>query len=213
MSGTGQGPAPRRRIGDLLRFLVGEFAPLLLFYALLALFGLKPAIGGSIAFILLDVARHRLRHIAFTRIYMLSAGLTVAFGLIDLSVQTPFMLSYESVVTSLVVGAFFAAGARGERPMLQEMAERSEGEAFPVRPDVTRFFRLLTLFWAAYFVVKAAAYFWLAREFPIGEAGAIRAVAGPASLGVMMLISLQGRRLFRLCRWLGLLPAPATPPA
>jgi intracellular septation protein A len=202
MSGTGRG-----KLASLLRFLVGEFAPLLMFYGLLALFGLKPAIGGSIAFIVLDVARHRLRHISFTRVYLLSAGLTVAFGAIDLSVRTPFMLSYESVITSLVVGGFFALGARGERPMLQELAERQEGEAFPVRPDVTHFFRLLTLLWAGYFVVKAAAYFWLARHFSVVEAGVIRSVAGPVSLGLMMLVSYQGRRLFRLCRWLGLLPA------
>jgi len=203
------GAAPRRKIGELLRFLVGEFAPLLVFYGLLAVFGLKPAIAGSIAFILLDAARHRLQRIAFTHVYLLSAGLTVAFGVIDLSVQTPFMLSYESVITSLVVGVFFTLGARGERPMLQEMAERNAGEAFPVRPDVTHFFRLLTLLWAGYFFAKAAAYFWLARNFSLVEAGMIRSVSGPVSLGVMMLISFQGRRLFRLCRWLGLLPAVA----
>lgn len=201
--------AKRGKLVLLLRFLAGELAPLLVFYALLALFGLKPAIAATVGFILLDLVRHHLLHIAYTRIYLMSAGLTVAFGAIDLSVQTPFMLSYESVITSLVVGVFFALGARGERPMLQEMAERQESEAIPDRPDVTHFFRLLTLMWAAYFVLKAAAYFWVAREFSMVQAGLIRSVSGPVSMGVMMLISFQGRRLFRLCRWLGLLPQPS----
>jgi hypothetical protein len=35
---------------------------------------------------------------------------------------------------------------------------------------------------------------------------AFRPILGSASLVVMIAISLQGRRLFLLCRWLGLLP-------
>ena len=46
------------------------------------------------------------------------------FGSIDLFAQTPFMLKYEAVITNIVTGIAFVAGARGAKPMLQEIAER-----------------------------------------------------------------------------------------
>jgi intracellular septation protein A len=202
----------RTQLLGLLRFVLSEFGPLILFYALLAAFGLKVAIGGSVLFIVLDVLRRRWRGIALTRIYKLSAGLTVAFGLIDLAVRTPFMLSYESVITSVALGCFFVAGSRGERPMIQEFAEQREGKPFPGRADVVFFFRLLTLIWAGYFFVKAAAYLWLAQTLTVAQAMEVRSVAGPVSIGIMMVVSFQGRRLFALLRRLGWLPAPTAVP-
>ena len=195
----------------LARFAVAEFGPLIVFYALLAAFGLKVAIAGSVLFILADVLRRRLRGVAFTRIYTLSAGLTVVFGAIDLLVRTPFMLNYESVITSLALAGFFFAGARGERPMIQEFAEQREGKPFPARADITVFFRILTYAWAGYFLLKAVAYFCLAQTgWPLSETMAIRSVTGPVSLGLMFLISFQGRRIFVLMRRLGWLPDAET---
>lgn len=205
---SGAAGARGRWLG-LARFAMAEFGPLIVFYALLAAFGLKPAIAGSLVFIVADMLRRGLRGIGLTRIYIMSAALTVAFGAIDLAVRTPFMLSYESVFSSTVLGLFFVAGARGRRPMIQEFAEQRQGHAFPARPDVVWFFRLLTLMWAASFFLKAAFYLWLARTRPVAEAMAIRAVVGPATLGAMFLISFQGRRLFALLTRLGWLPAPA----
>lgn len=44
---------------------------------------------------------------------------------------------------------------------------------------------------------------------PIMEAMALRSVIGGVSLGLMIAVSMtQGRRLFFLCRRLGLLPKP-----
>jgi intracellular septation protein A len=202
----------RAQVFGVLSFVFGTFGPLIVFYGLLALFGLKAAIGGLVVFFLLDLLRHRLRRIPFTRIYLLTAGLTVAFGLIDIAAQTPFMLSYESVITSVAFGVFFAAGARGKRPLIQEFAEQAEDKPFPERADVVFFFRLLTLLWAGYFFLEASAYLWLARTQPVERAMEIRSVAGPVGLGLMFLFSLQGRRLFALLRRLGWLPVAEPTP-
>ena len=102
-------------------------------------------------------------------------------------------------------------GAYGEKPLIQEAAEQRQG-AFPDTAEVRRFFQLFTLFWAAYFFAKAGFYFWIAATTPLTEAMALRSVIGGASLGVMILVSVtQGRRMFFLCRRLGLLPPSDQP--
>ncbi len=149
-----------RRVRAALTFVLWEFGPLILLLTLSALFSLRVAIAGTILFILIDAVRRLWSHIPFTRIYLLSSGLALIFGTIDLFSQTPFMLRYEAVITNLMTGAAFVVGARGDRPMLEEIA-RQRGHTFPDRADVRHFFRLFTLLWACYFLAKAAIYLWL----------------------------------------------------
>jgi intracellular septation protein A len=195
-----------QRLRAVLEFALWEVGPLIVLLALSPAFGLKAAIAGTIAFIVVDAARRFWRHIPFTRIYVLSSGLAVIFGGIDLVSQTPFMLKYESVITNVATGIAFVAGAGGDKPMLQEIAEQRSGP-FPERADIRYFFRLFTLFWAGYFFAKAGLYLWLGAILPLGRAMLVRSVLGSVSLGVMLVISItQGRRLFFLCRRMGLLP-------
>jgi intracellular septation protein A len=196
-----------QRLRAVLSFVLWQFGPLIALLALSAAFGLKVAIAGTIAFIAVDAARRLWSRIPFTRIYLLSSGLAVVFGGIDLLAQAPFMLKYEAVITNVVTGFAFVAGSRGDKPMLQEIAEQ-RGTAVPDRADIREFFRLFTLLWAAYFFLKAGVYFWLGAILPMGRTLLLRSIIGSASMGVMIVLSMtQGRRLFFLCRRLGLLPA------
>jgi intracellular septation protein A len=193
------------------RFALAEFGPLIVFWTLAATLGVKPAILGSILFIVADAAWRRLKRLAFTRLYLLISGLTLVFGLVDLASTSPFMLKYEAVITNAATGLAFVAGAMGEKPIIQEVAEQ-RGETFVATEEVRGFFRLFTLVWAGYFFLKAAVYFWLAWTLPMLEAMALRSVGGGVSLGLMIVISAtQGRRLFFLCRRLGLLPKRDAP--
>jgi intracellular septation protein A len=203
-----------------LRYVVMEFGALIVFWIGLYSFGIKPAIAATVVFVMLD-GLYRWRHrIAVTRVYLLSSTLAIVFGAIDLYAANPFMIRYEAVVSNTAVGLFFVAGARGEKSLIQEVAERRRGaEPIPDRADVRYFFRLLTLFWAAYFFVKAALYLWLGLILPLEQALALRTVIGGVSLAVMIGgTTFLGRRLFFFCRWLGLLPeveplATTSPPA
>jgi intracellular septation protein A len=195
------------RLGAALRFLLSEFGPLIAFYALALTFGTKAAIAGSLVFIGADAIWRYRRRLPATRLYIFSCALTVMFGAIDLFAATPFMLKYESVLTNVATGVAFVVGACGVKPMLQELAEKQRRMTFPEGADVRRFFQLFTLVWAAYFFIKAAFYYWLGAIMPLAEAMAIRSVVGSLTLGLMIALSVtQGRRLFFLCRWLGLLP-------
>jgi intracellular septation protein A len=150
--------------------------------------------------------------VPFTRIYLLSSGLALVFGTIDLLSQTPFLLKYEAVITNLATAIAFVLGAFGDKPMLQEIAEQ-RGESFPARADVRRFFQLFTLLWAAYFIVKAGLYLWIGTILPLERAIALRSLIGGISLALMLALSItQGRRLFFLCRRIGLLPEVAVEP-
>jgi len=194
-----------QRVLGFLRYIVMEFGALIVFWVALYFFGIKPAIAATIAFILLDALYRWRARKPVTRIYVLTSTLAVVFGAIDLYAANPFMIKYEAVITNTVTGIFFVLGARGEKSMLQEMAERRQ--QFPDRPDVRYFFRLFTLFWSSYFFIKAAVYLWLGLILPLERALALRVVIGNVSLVAMLALSfLGGRRLFFLCRWLGLLP-------
>jgi intracellular septation protein A len=202
------------RVFAFVRYIVMEFGALIVFWIGLYSFGIKPAIAATIVFIVLDALYRWHRRIKVTRIYLLTSALAVTFGAVDLYAANPFMIKYEAVVTNTAVGLFFVAGARGEKSLIQEVAEkRQRDEPFPDRADVRYFFRLLTLVWAGYFFVRAAVYLWLGLIMPLERALAVRVVIGGVSLAIMIGgTTLLGRRLFFLCRWLGWLPAVAAEP-
>ena len=197
------------RVLFVLRFIVDQLGTMAMFYLLLYTLGLKAAIAGSLVFLVVDAIRRHRTGIGFPKLYILTSVLTFVFGGIDLMSATPFMIKYEAVITSLIIGASFAWTLRGDRPMLQELAEQQTRETFPDRADVRAFFRLLTLIWVGYFVARAATYFWIGEALPIEQAMEIRPFIGTPSLLVMIAISFQGRHLFALCQRLGLLPIVA----
>jgi len=194
-----------------VRYVFLEFGALIVFWVTLYTAGIKPAIGASVVFIVLDGSYRWWRRQPVTRIYLLTSGLVVVFGGIDLLAANPFMIKYEAVINNTATGLFFAAGARGEKSLIQEVAEKRS--QFPDRADVRYFFRILTLAWAAYFFAKAAVYLWLGMIFPLKEALELRTVLGGVSLACMFGLSLVGRPLFFLCRRLGLLPVETEAPA
>ncbi len=191
-----------------IRYVLMEFGALIVFWVALYSAGIKPAIAATVIFISLDASYRWWRKLPVTRIYVLTSALAVGFGCIDLLAANPFMIKYEAVITSVATGLFFVAGARGEKSLIQEVAEKRS--QFPDRVDVRYFFRLLTLAWAAYFFIKAAIYLWLAMTMPLEQALALRTVIGGVSLAGMFGVSLAGRQLFFVCRRLGLLPVVET---
>ena len=193
--------------GSTLRVLGQELGGLILFWIVLWRFGLKPAIAAALLFVLIDGARRLIGGIGFPKVWILSNGLALAFGLIDLRAATPFMIRYEAVVTNLITGVVFLVGAFGRKPMIQEIAEERQGGPFEDGLDLRPFFKAFTLVWAGYFFVKALAYVWLVRSMPLEHALAVRSIAGTASFVVMLLISFQGRRIYALSRRWKLLPA------
>ncbi len=195
------------RLTGAIRWVIAGFGPLIVFWGLDLGFGLKPAIAGSVVYIVVDSLWRWWRSLPFTRLHVLISGLTLVFGAIDLVSDTPFMLKYEAVITNIVIGLIFVADARGSRPIVREIADQQSEVPFVDRPDVNRFFQLFTLLWAGYFFAKAGIYLVIGQIFTMTQTMAVRTVFGTVSMLLMMAFSLtQGRRMFLFCRRRGLLP-------
>ena len=198
------------KLAAVARFALAEFGPLIVFWLLALAFGVKPAILGSIVFIIADAVWRWRKALKFTRLYLLVSALTLVFGFVDLVATSPFMAKYEAAVSNVVTGIAFVVGALGEKPIIQEVAEQ-RGESFVATDEIRTFFRLFTLVWAAYFFLKAILFGWMAWTMPMLQAMALRSAIGGVSLGLMIAISVtQGRRLFFLCGRFGLLPKAAS---
>ena len=194
------------RLLGTLRYAFAEFGSVIVFVVGLYAFGIKPAIVATIVWVVGDAIRRAVRRIGFPQTWLFANGLVVVFGAVDLYAATPFMLRYEPVVTNALTGLVFAAGAFGEKPVIQLLAE-ARGRSFPEGAEFRRFFQWLTFIWVAYFALKAAVYYWLATHLTLEEAMPIRAVVGPGSLAVLLALSFRSRPLFLLLRRLRLLPA------
>ena len=204
---TAKSPFTLSRLLGILRFGAENLGPIITFIVLSRLFGLKVAIAGAVIFVVADVIRRKWFHLSFPTIYLVSAGLTVGFGIVDLFAANPFMLRFESVVSNLVTCGFFVVGARGKSSMIQEIVEQKRGAPFVNRPDLQRFFSYLTLMWAFYFLLKAIIYLWLGLVLPLDRAVEIRSIFGTASLMAMVAISATlTRQLYLLCQRFGWLP-------
>ncbi len=196
-----------KEILTAVRGIAAQLATVILFWTLLWLFGLKVAIAASIVFVVIDSTRRLITRAGFPALYLLTSGLTLVFGAIDLYSKTPFMIKYEAVITNLVIAVTFALGTRGEKSMIQKVAEQQVKEGFPDRADIRAFFKLMTWAWALYFVLRATLYFWMGQVMPIERVLQIRPIIGFASLAVMMVLSFfLGEKLFHLAQRLGLVP-------
>lgn len=188
----------------LLRGIFQLFGGLLLYWAVFLLFGVKPAIAATLLFVVVEGAWRLVKRRPFPPLWLFANGAAIIFGIVDLWAQTPFMLRYEGAIFNLLTAAFFAAGASGREPLVMTFARQRRPDIPFERPEIRRFFRAFTYAWAIYFVAKAAVVLWIMTHFPLMEAASIRAIFGWASLGAMMLVSLNGRRVLGACQRLGL---------
>lgn len=184
------------------------FGGLVLYWTVLLMFGVKPAIAVTLLFVVGEGVWRVATRRGFPPLWLFANGAALVFGVIDLWAQTPFMIRYEGAIINLLTAGAFAVGAMGREPLVMQFARRRSADIPVNRPELLHFFRAFTLAWALYFVARAAAFLWIMNRFPLVEAIAIRAVVGWVSLGVMLLISINGRRVFALCRRLGFFQPP-----
>ncbi len=194
-----------RGLAKVARTGAYDFGGIIVFYALLETVGLKAAIAGTLVFVAFDIWRRRRGGIGFPRLYVLTTTLAIVFGVIDLASKTPFMLKFEGAVSALLVGVFFVFGARG-CSVLEELLTQQAGADAIAFPHARRFYQLMTLTWAGYYVLMAGFYLWVGLHFPYLRAIGIRQVAGFVGIGMMMLLSINMMRLYAGFRWIGLIP-------
>jgi len=183
------------RLIGLVRFLFREFGPLIVFYGVNHFYGIKPAIVASLTVALVEAVTLRIKKRPMSNFFKYSLAMTLVFSAVDLSLETPVLIRYESAIGNILTAVFFGLTLRaGKKPVIQEFAEnrrRAAGEpAFDLRPDLMFFFRACTVIWAIYFVSKAGFYVWVANHYSMEEALAMRTVVGNATLYGLMFVNI-----------------------
>lgn len=191
------------RLLPLLRGLFHSFGGLVLYWTVLLAFGVRAAIAATLLFVVVEGGWRLATRRPFPPLWLFANGAALVFGAVDLWARTPFMVRYEGAIINLLTAAFFAAGALGREPLVLTIARKRRPDIPSKRPEVVRFFRAFTCAWALYFVARAAAFLWIMTAFPLVQATVIRTVVAWASLGTMMLVSVNGRRVFDACQRLG----------
>lgn len=195
-----------RDVAIVLKGLLQTFGGLILYWVILLAWGVKPAIAAALLFILIDGGRRLVAGKALPPLWLIGNGAAVLFGLIDLYARTPFMLRYEGAIVNLGWALAFAVGALGRQPLVLQFARRRSPD-IPDRAEILRFCRAFTIAWSLFFLFRAAAFLWIMTHYPLPQAIAIRTAFGWIGMGAMLLISINGRRVFQCCQRLGLFAA------
>lgn len=198
-------------------FALRNFGPLIVFFAVNKKWGLLAAIGASVAVAVLEVLWTLARKRKTSRLFWMSATLTVAFGLVDLYLQKSVLFRFEAVISNVLVGGYFGASLFGGRSLLEDFYEsgRASGKVKEeAPPEVPQYLRIFTVVWTIYFFAKAALYLWIGLVFPLERAVALRSIIGTVSFVVLIGgEQLVRKPLFRFMKGRGWLVAKAKPDA
>ena len=200
----------------LVLWILRDFGPLLAFYATNHFFGFVPAIIVSMALSVVNVTVVKLQNQKVTAFLKFSIAVSLLFGAVDLYFKGPFLFRYESVLTNIVTGIFFGLTLWGDKPIIQEFAERqaaAKGTTVPIKPDTVYYFRLCSIVWTAYFFLKAAFYAWVSSVYDLEKALAIRMLVGNVTFYPLLGASIfLARPIIHLLQRAGLAPSTRSKP-
>ncbi len=172
------------------QFLYHNFAPVLVFVAANRWWSYKIAVGVALTFTFFEIIRHRYQNKNMTSFFKISAAMAVVLGVLDLLIQDALFFKFEASLSNLVMAIFFGISLRGEKSLIQQFAEEQGRTSSEPSEDKNFFFRLLTMIWVAYFVMKAGLYLWINFNFEIADASLMRMFIGNVSFGVMIFLSM-----------------------
>jgi intracellular septation protein A len=178
------------RITSALRWVFETFGPLLVFWGVEHVWGLVPAIVSGVVVGAALVAFQWIREKSPSKLTVINALSVVVFGGLDLTFRSAFFVKLEPVLGNLVWAGIFLASAATGPGLIVEMVERTSGQLIE---SVRAYMRAVTFAWGGFFVVRAAAYLWVALHLSIDEALAVRGVVGPASFVGMFAVEMVFR--------------------
>lgn len=192
----------------LLIYAITNFGPLLAFYLVNNVFGLKAAISASLLVIVLEVVHFRIKKEKLSAFFLFSSTIAILFGIVDLTMSNPTMFKYEAGTINILFAAFFLGSLLKEKSIVQEIAEQQGRTQKNTSIDKSFFFKILTAIWSAYFLLKAICYTWINLNNSLEYGMVLRFLIGNISLTVMIFLSVYTARSFwRLLEKFKLLPS------
>lgn len=202
-------------LSGFFTFLIKNFGAILFFYVINIFADFKTAVLASMAFVVCEYIWFKSKKIKPSYFFYFSAFLIIAFGIFDLLMQEPKFFRFEAALINLFSAVFFGSTLLKDKSIVEEFAEaQGRTTASMTGIDKTYFFRFYTIVWTAYFLLKAALYFWLSFNASFNDAFLIRMVVGKVSFWIMMFFSLGlGRTVWKLFAKYKLLPSQRLPKA
>lgn len=186
-----------QRILDAFRYLFLNFATPVVFYLVFHWKGAKLAIGFALGVTLLQAGAHGVYRQRFSPFFMLSSGLILGFGLVDLLVRDPRFFRFEPSVQNFLLASIFLLAQFKRFPVIrifvQALPEKFQSEF--LEPD-DQYLRKLTWVWIAYLYFKGFFFLYLALHVDLGDLILLKSVLGTGSL----LLLVSGEWAYR--KWL-----------
>jgi intracellular septation protein A len=178
------------KIKGIVQFLFKNFGPLLVFYLANRFWGLKTAIVVSLIFTVGEIIHTKFAKQELTMFFKFSVVMALIFGTLDLTLESAFFYKIEATLTNLFTAFFFGITLFQPKPLIQQFAEQQGRTSKEQSNDKTFFFRLLTMVWTLYFVIKSALYLWINLNSNIEQGLILRFIIGNVSFGIMFFSSI-----------------------
>ena len=186
-----------QRIFDVVRYLFLNFATPVVFYLVFHWKGAKLAITFALCVTLIQAGAHGVYRQRFSPFFMLSSGLILVFGLVDLLLRDPQFFRFEPSVQNFLLASIFLLAQWRRFPVIrvfvQALPKKLQSEF--LEPD-DQYLRRLTWVWIAYLYFKGFFFLYLALHVDLGDLILLKSGLGTGSL----LLLVSGEWVYR--KWL-----------
>lgn len=149
--------------------------------------GAKPAIGLAVAATILQALAHWVFSLPISPFYIVASGFTVAFGTIDLLIDSPRFFRLEPFAQNLLIGAVFLISLKTRISVLGWLVNGLPAAFRPkIGPEMAGYLRRLTFLWGLYLLAKAFIFLYLAYHVDLGKLILLRSLIGGGSLALMI---------------------------
>ncbi|WP_327044523.1 DUF3159 domain-containing protein [Microbispora sp. NBC_01189] len=182
------------------RLLEGVVAPLAVFYAALAVLGLRGALMAAISWVYLGVLWRLVRRQPVPGTMIFAAIAITVRTLLGLWSGSAVVYFIQPELGTIVISMVLLASVRMRRPLVEKLTlDYIHLPSFVLRHQrVQRFFARITLLWAFVLLVNSSVSIWLLLHQSIGTYLLVRTTAVAVITGIAFLASVWAfRRVLR----------------
>lgn len=183
------------RAGSTL--LVASVIPMGIFYASMSLFGLKAAIGATLAWYYGGLLRRLMLRRPVLGAAVLGTGLMTLRAVITFWTGSAFLFFLQPVAGTVLTATTFAVTALAGRPLLERLVH----DFVPMPPLLSerlranRYFSYTSMLWCAMYLTNAVGTVWLLTNSSLGGFLLLKTLLSPALTGATIGVS------YLLLRW------------
>lgn len=197
-----------KKIANLLKYLLRDFAPSIAFYIANLLLGHKWALVISLSLIVIEFILIKRKKQKISMLFYAFNSVIIFFCILELLHVRINFYQYEAFLSNTIIALFWASSIFKDKSVVQEIAEVQGRTGAENSLDKKFFFNFFTLFWASYFLAKGILYFWIFQNPSIKNPFIVRIITGKVTLWIMIGIStLLPEKIWKIMNQLRVLPS------